>query len=106
MSTTTALFAVLTVGAITYAMRAGLILALADAELPAWLLRALRYVAPAVLAALVVSLIADPDAPQQGITFAEVAGLVVAAPVAWKTKNLIATLAAGMATFWLVLAVG
>ncbi len=106
MSTTTALFAVLFVGAITYAMRAGLILALADAELPAWLLRALRYVAPAVLAALVVSLIADPDAPRQGITLAEVAGLVVAAPVAWKTKSLIATLAAGMATFWVALAVG
>lgn len=106
MSTTTALFAVLTVGAITYGMRAGLILALADTELPAWLLQALRYVAPAVLAALVVSLIADPEAPHQGVTVAEVAGLVVAAPVAWKTKNLIATLAAGMATFWLVLAVG
>lgn len=106
MSATTALFAVLAVGAITYAMRAGLILVLADAELPDRLLRALRYVAPAVLAALVVSLIADADAPRQGVTFAEVAGLLVAAPVAWKTKNLIATLGAGMTAFWLVLAVG
>ena len=106
MSVATALFAVLTVGVVTYAMRAGLILALADAELPEWLLRALRYVAPAVLAALTVSLIADPDAPNQGVSFAEVAGLVVAVPVAWKTKNLIATLTAGMTVFWLVLALG
>ncbi len=46
MSAVTALVAVTVVGVITYAMRAGLILALADAELPEWLLRALRYVAP------------------------------------------------------------
>lgn len=106
MSIATALFAVLTVGAITYAMRAGLILALADAELAGWLLQALRYVAPAVLAALTVSLIADPDAPNRGVSGAEVAGLVAAVPVAWKTKNLIVTLAAGMCVFWFVLAVG
>ena len=105
MSVSTALFAVLTVGVVTYAMRAGLILVLADAELPSSLLRALRYVAPAVLAALSVSLIADPDAPNRGISFAEVAGLLVAVPVAWKTRNLIATLTVGMAVFWLTLAV-
>lgn len=106
MSTTTALFAVVVVGILTYAMRAGLILALADAQLPSWLLRMLRYVAPAVLAALTVSLIADPESANRGISLAEVAGLVVAAPVAWKTKNLIATLTAGMTTFWVVLALG
>ena len=104
MSTTTALLAVLGVGAITYAMRAGLILALADAELPAPLLRALRFVAPAVLAALTVSLIANPDAPNRGITLAEIAGLMVAVPVAWRTKNLIVTLVTGMGTFWVALA--
>ena len=65
VSTTTALFAVLAVGVITYAMRAGLILALADTELPAPMLRALRYVAPAVLAALTVSLLANPK-PRTG----------------------------------------
>ncbi len=104
MSITTSLFAVLVVGAITYGMRAGLILALADAELPTPLLRALRYVAPAVLAALTVSLIANPAAANRGISLAEIAGIVVAVPMAWKTKNLIATLGAGMAVFWVVLA--
>ncbi len=106
MSYTTALFAVLAVGAVTYTMRAGLILALADTQLPAPMLRGLRYVAPAVLAALTVSLIANPDAPNRGITMAEIAGIATALPVAWKTKNLIATLAAGMGVFWVVLTVG
>lgn len=105
MSFTTTLIAVIFVGVVTYAMRAGLILALADAELPTWLVRALRYVAPAVLAALTVTLIADPDAANRGIAWPEVAGLLVAGPIAWKTKNLVITLAAGMAAFWIVLAV-
>lgn len=106
MSTPTALFAVAAVAVVTCAMRAGLILALAGAELLAFLLRILCYVAPAVLAALTVSLIADPDSPNRGISLAEVAGLLVATPVVWKTKNLIATLMAGMMTFWLVLSLG
>ena len=106
MSTTLALGAVAVVAILTYAMRAGLILALADATLPPWLLRALRYVAPAVLTALVVSLVTDPDAPNRGVTAAEVAGLLVAGSVAWRTGNLIATLVAGMGVFWLVLAMG
>lgn len=106
MSVSTALAAVLFVGLVTYAMRAGLILALADAELPAWLTRALRYVAPSVLAALVVSLIANPDQANQGVSLAETVGVLVAIPVAWRTKNLIVTLAFGMSAFWLVLALG
>ncbi len=106
MSYTTALFAVLAVGAVTYTMRAGLILALADTALLAPMLRALRYVAPAVLAALTVSLLANPEAANRGITLAEIAGIGIALPVAWKTKNLIATLAAGMIVFWVVLSLG
>lgn len=97
--------AVVFVGAVTYAMRAGLILALADAELPAPLIRALRYVAPSVLAALTVTLVANPDAANRGVSLPEIIGLAVAGPVAWKTKNLAITLVVGMAAFWLALAV-
>lgn len=106
MSTSTALIAVIGVGLATYAMRAGLILALADTELPTWLLRALRYVAPSVLAALVVTLVADPDAANRGVSLAEVVGLLVTAGVVIKTRNLAVTLAVGMAAFWAVLALG
>jgi len=105
MSVTTTFLAALFVGIVTYAMRGGLILALADAELPTWLVRALRYVAPAVLGALTVTLVADPDAVNRGVTLPELVGLLVAGPVAWKTKNLAVTLAVGMSAFWLALAV-
>jgi branched-subunit amino acid transport protein len=101
----TALAVVLGVGAATYAMRAGLILVLADRNLPWWLTKALRYVAPSVLAALVVSLVANPDQPNTGLSLAETAGLVVGGLVAWRARNLIASLAGGMIAFWLVLAV-
>ncbi len=105
MSSVTALTLVLVVGAITYAMRAGLILALADREIPPIVTRALRNVAPAVLSALVISLIANPDAPNVGITVPEVAGLVIAGPIAWFSKNLLVTMAGGMSVFWILLAV-
>lgn len=105
MNMWSALAATAAVGLITYVMRAGLILALADAALPQWLLRALRYVGPAVLAALTVTLVADPDAANRGVSWPEVIGLGIAGPVAWKTKNLAVTLVVGMTAFWVVLAV-
>lgn len=104
MSIAAALAVVLFVGAMTYTMRAGAILALADRNLPDTLVVALRNVAPAVLAALVVSLIADADAPHRGVEFAEIIGIAVACPVAWLTRNLAITLGLGMAAFWLALA--
>lgn len=105
MNSIAALTLVLVVGAITYTMRAGLILVLADREIPLILTRALRNVAPAVLSALVISLIANPDAANVGISVPEVAGIVAAGPVAWLTKNLLMTVGAGMAVFWTLLAV-
>ncbi len=104
MTVATGLFMIMFVGVLTYAMRAGVILALAGRTLSPTLLRALRYVAPAVLAALVVSLVADPAAANQGITIPEVGGIIAGCPVALRTRNLIATLAAGMTVFWILLA--
>ncbi len=105
MSSVTALTLVMVVGAITYAMRAGLILALADREIPAIVTRALRNVAPAVLSALVISLIANPAAANLGISVPEVAGIVAAGPVAWFSKNLLFTVGVGMTVFWVLLAI-
>ncbi len=104
MSWLSAFLLVMVVGSITYVMRAGLILALADRDIPPIVARALRYVAPAVLSALVVSLIADPDAPNVGISFPEIAGLLAAGPIAWFSKNLLLTVFGGMSVFWILLA--
>jgi branched-subunit amino acid transport protein len=102
VSTLAAITAVVSVGLITYASRAGLIVFLADRPLPANITRALRYVGPAVLSALAVNLIAGGQGIG-GVEFVEVAALGVAIAVAAVTRNLIAALAAGMVALWLLL---
>lgn len=94
--------AVLSVGLVTYASRAGLIVFLADRPLPPNISRALRYVGPAVLSALTVNLIAGGQG-RDGVEFVEVGAIGVAIVVAMLARNLIAALAAGMATLWLLL---
>ncbi len=102
MNTPAAIAAVATVGMITYASRAGLIVFLADRPLPANVTRSLRYVGPAVLSALTVNLIAGGQGID-GVEFVEVAAIASAVIVAATVRNLIAALAAGMATLWLLL---
>jgi branched-subunit amino acid transport protein len=102
MNALAATSAVLAVGVITYASRAGLIVFLADRPLPTNVTRALRYVGPAVLSALTVNLIAGGQGIE-GVEFVEVAALAAAIVVAVVARNLIASLAVGMATLWLLL---
>lgn len=102
MSTVAAISAVLSVGLITYASRAGLIVFLADRPLPTNITRALRYVGPAVLSALTVNLIAGGQGID-GVEGVEVAAIGVAVAVAAFARNLIAALLAGMVTLWLIL---
>ena len=52
---------------------------------------------------MTVSLAAGGDGVD-GVEFAEVAAIVVGVAVAWWRRNLIASLLAGMATLWIVLA--
>ena len=101
MSAWAALAVVLMVGAMTYAMRASVIVALADRAIPAPVERALRNVGPAVLAALAVNLAAGGDGGPN-LDLAEIAALAVAGMVAWRRRKVIDTLAAGMVTLWIV----
>ena len=102
MSVLAALSAVLCVGLITYASRAGLIVILADRPLPPHVTRALRYVGPAVLSALTVNLIAGGQGID-GIETEELVAVGIGIVVAATTRNLIASLAAGMVTLWVLL---
>lgn len=101
MSTFAALAAVVTVGLLTYSARAVPILFLADRTLPAPVERALRFVGPAVLSALVVTLTAGGEG-MTGIDVEEWAALAVAAIVTAVTRNLIAALVAGMCALWVL----
>lgn len=91
--------AILLSGLGTYAFRVLFIVALAGRRLPPLLLNALEYVAPAVMAALVVGLLLGAE-QQAAVGAAELGGLVCAVAVAWKTRNHVATLCVAMLVFW------
>jgi branched-subunit amino acid transport protein len=92
---------VIAMGLVTYAVRVTPILLLGRLEVPPIVLRALRYVPSAVLSAIVFpelilrngSLALSPTNPRL------VAG-ILAALVAWRTRNMLLTLTVGMAALW------
>jgi branched-subunit amino acid transport protein len=88
--------AILLAGAGTYAMRASFLLA-ADrlARVPPGVERLLRQIPPAALASLVVPALLRPHGELDLFSPRLVAGLVAAA-VAWRTRNVAVTLAVGM----------
>lgn len=93
------LLATVVVGIGTYLMRSSFILALADRDFPPVVREALRYVAPSVMAALVVSLALDGSSPARWI---EVSALLVGGIVGWRTRSLPWVLVTGMATLWVL----
>lgn len=101
------LLTILGMGAITYAVRLSMFVLLGRVELPDWLRRALRYVPPTVLSAIIF-----PELFMPGGTldislhnFRLLAGLV-AVVVAWRTRSILLTLIAGMGVLWLLQALG
>lgn len=95
------LIATVVVGIGTYLMRASFILALADRNFPPRVTEGLRYVAPAVMAALVVSLLFDGEG-SGGAGWVELSAIAVGGVVGWRTRSLPWVLVAGMATLWLL----
>jgi branched-subunit amino acid transport protein len=104
MSAWSSIVIVLVVAVMTYAMRAGVIVAFADRPIPVPVERALRYVGPSVLAALAINLAAGGEGGPS-LDVAEAAALIVAGGVAIWRRNLIWTLLAGMTTLWMLSAV-
>lgn len=94
-----ALVATLVVGVGTYLARASFILALADRQLPESLRLALQFVAPAVLAALVVSLLFGAEGNGPG--WPQLLALGAGGVIGWKTRSLVAVLGTGMVVLWL-----
>lgn len=90
------------VGASNYLARLSFIALLARRSMPPLAMRALRYVAVAMLAALVVpAVLATPSGPALWPNPRLIAALIAGA-VAWFTRSTVGTLVAGMATLWLV----
>lgn len=93
--------AIILTGLGSYAMRAFFIFALARYSFPPIMLRAIEYVAPTVMAALVISMMTSTEGKLTA-GWAESIGLLLAATVAKFTGNHIFSLLAGMGSFWVI----
>jgi branched-subunit amino acid transport protein len=91
--------AIVAVGLGTYALRSVFILALANRRIPPPVIAALDYVAPAVLGALVVSLMIDANG-QIDVGPAEMTAFIVGGATVFKTRNFLLAAILGMAAFW------
>jgi branched-subunit amino acid transport protein len=97
----TALLIVLTASLATWLLRIGFITMLPAERLPARVQRAFDDVAPAVLAAIVVSHVVRAGGPNE-ISWPTLAAVAAAAAVAWRSKNLALPVVVGVAVFGLL----
>lgn len=88
-------------GLVTYLMRASFILFVGQRELPGFAIRALRYVGPAVFAAIVLpATVGDEGLARFTQPDARLLALAVGAVVMWKTRSMLVTLVVGMIALW------
>ena len=92
---------IVAVGAINYASRLSFIAFFARRTMPPLLARALRYVPPAMLMALIVPMVITPAAGIETIN-PRIPAAVVAGIVAWWSRSTLKTMFAGMESLWLL----
>lgn len=87
---------IIVAGAATFAMRAVFLLnAHRMTEIPTWAMRLLRQIPPAVFAAMTLPAIFQPNGTFD-LAQPKAAGGVLAALVAWKTRNTMLTIVVGI----------
>jgi branched-subunit amino acid transport protein len=92
-------FVILAIG--TFALRLSFIYLFGKVDMPDWLRRALRFVPAAVLAALVFPALTYPNgALDLSLDNVRLLAGIGGALVAWKTRNVLWTIAVGMALLW------
>ncbi|HET7377473.1 MAG TPA: AzlD domain-containing protein [Anaerolineae bacterium] len=90
-------------GIVTYGIRLSAIALLGQREFPTIIQRALRFVPPAVLSAIVFpELFQHSGQFELALTNLRLIAGVIALIVAWRSKNVLATIAVGMAALWLL----
>jgi len=93
---------ILLVGALNYASRLSFIAFFARRTMPPLLARALRYVPAAMLTALIVPMVVEPNGLATGVWTPRVAAALAAGVVAWRTRSTLPTLGVGMGTLWML----
>ena len=107
MSSATLALTILGMGLITFTIRMALFLLPAGAQLPEWLLRALRYVPAAVLSAIIApELVMPGGALDLSLGNERLLAGLVAVLVAWRTRNVLLTVAVGMVVLWVLQVLG
>lgn len=93
--------------AVTYSVRLSVIALLGGRALPEGVRRALRYVPPVALSAIVFPELLMPEgALDLSLGNARLLAGLVAAGVAWRSNNAILSIAVGMALLWLLQGLG
>ncbi|NVK44522.1 MAG: AzlD domain-containing protein [Oceanospirillaceae bacterium] len=96
----------LAVGLGTFALRLSFIELYGRLRIPVMLHRALAYVPASVLAALVLPAVIFPGGGEFALANPRIPAAAIAALVAWKSRNILFTLVAGMGTLWGLQALG
>lgn len=87
----------------TYLTRASFFALGSAVELPAWSRRALKYVAPAVFAAIVLPpVLGDDGLTGLAAPDARIVAAALAAAVAYRTRNITSVLIVGMVALWVL----
>ncbi|MEQ1517306.1 MAG: AzlD domain-containing protein [Usitatibacteraceae bacterium] len=99
----TAWLTVIIAGLITLGIRASFIVLPPDTQVPTWLRSSLKYVAAAVLPALILPDVLFRDvASGDTVNLYRIVAAIVATLFAIRTKSTVGTLCVGMATLWLM----
>jgi branched-subunit amino acid transport protein len=99
----TYLLIIMAIGVGTYLTRLSFVAAFGRSGVPEWLQSPLRYVAPAVLAAIVAPAVISPGGVVDVTTAnPKFAAGAVALLVALRTKSVAWTIVVGMAALWLI----
>ncbi|MEW5868893.1 MAG: AzlD domain-containing protein [Chloroflexota bacterium] len=95
--------AMIVAGLATYLIRLSFIWLFGRQAVPEWLRRVLRFVPPAVLTAIVFPEVLMPTG-QLDLTLsnARLAAGLLAALVAWRTRNAMLTIVVGMLVLWIL----
>jgi len=90
-------------GLVTYAIRLSLIVLIGRVDVPPLVQKALRFVPPAVLSAIIFPELLRPGGTFD-LSFGNVRLLagVLAAGIAWRTKNVLLTIGVGMVALWVL----
>jgi branched-subunit amino acid transport protein len=94
---------ILGMGVVTYAIRLSLVALLGRIEVPPLVRRALRFVPPAVLSALILpELLLPGGALDLSLGNVRLLAGTLAALVAWRSRNALLAIALGMVALWVL----